>query len=284
MALNEAKSCCAGESQNEDINAAQIRQSVSDYYAALIERQSCCCSESCCPERPRRTAAENVGYNAEELAEIPDDAAEQSFGCGTPLAYADVKKGDVVLDLGSGAGIDVFLASRMVEAEGKVIGLDMTQKMIDRARKNAAEAGIQNVEFRLGEMEDMPVEDESVDWVISNCVINLSPDKGKVFGEASRVLKAGGRMLVSDIVADGLPESMRKDPTIWSCCIGGAMPEDDYLQAFRDAGLRNVKILSKVVYNPAILEKYSDCCPADSEQSEKTDTKLASITVSATKP
>jgi len=282
MTLGNAKSCCAGESRNMD--EAQIKRYVRDYYAGLIDKQSCCCSQSCCSEVSERELAELIGYSSEELAEIPEDAVEHSFGCGTPLAYADVKEGDVVLDLGSGAGIDVFLASRMVGAGGKVIGLDMTQEMVDRARKNAQEAGIQNVEFRLGEMEDMPIEDDSIDWVISNCVINLSPDKSKVFSEAFRVLKAGGKMMISDIVADGLPESVRENPTIWSCCIGGAMPEDEYLQAFRDAGFRDVKIVGKAEYNSALLERLLDCCPTDSKQSGEAGIRIASVTVSAIKP
>jgi len=281
MTLNDEKSCCAGESQKQNVDSAQIKQAVSRHYVGLIEKQSCC-SQPCCSES-KHEAAESLGYGSEELAGIPDDAAEHAFGCGTPVAHADIKEGDVVLDLGSGAGIDVFLASKMVGAEGKVIGLDMTKEMIDRARENAAEAGIQNVEFRLGEMEDMPVEDASVDWIISNCVINLSPDKSEVFGEAFRVLKSGGRMLVSDIVADGLPESVRKNPTVWACCIGGAMPEDDYLQAFRGAGFQDVRILAKVEYNPAALDKYLDCCSTDSKPSGESDVKIASITVSASK-
>ena len=283
MTLNDGKSCCAEESQKQNADAVQIKQSVRDHYAALIEKQSCCCSQSCCSEASEQEVAELLGYRSEELAEIPEDAVEHSFGCGTPLVYADVKEGDVVLDLGSGAGIDVFLASKMVGAEGKVMGLDMTQEMIDRARENAEEAGIQNVEFRLGEMEDMPVEDESIDWIMSNCVINLSPDKSKVFSEAFRVLKAGGKMMISDIVADGLPEDVRKNPTIWSCCIGGAMPEDDYLQTFRDAGFQDVRIVDKAEYNSAFLEQFLDCCPADSKQAGKADIKIASITVSAVK-
>ena len=282
MTLSNQKSCCPGESQNKDVNAGQIKRLISEYYVSLLGNNNCC-SQSCCSEKPNQKVAENLGYSQEKLADIPDDAAEHSFGCGTPLAYAEVKNGDVVLDLGSGAGIDVFLASKMVETEGRAIGLDMTQEMIDRARKNAAEAGIQNVEFRLGEMEDMPVESESIDWIISNCVINLSPDKNKVFSEAFRVLKSGGRMLISDIVADGLPEEVRHSPAIWTSCIGGAIPENDYLQAFRNAGFQDIKILNKVEFSSALLEQSLNCYFEDSKQTGKADIELASITVSATK-
>ena len=162
--------------------------------------------------------------------------------------YADICEGDVVLDLGSGAGIDVLLAAQHVGESGRAIGIDMTPEMIEKARKNAEEAGAKNVEFRLGEIESMPVEDESVDWVISNCVINLAPDKDPVFREAHRVLKPGGKLLVSDIVANHLPQWLRSTISNWANCISGALPEDQYLDSIRRAGLKEIQVFSKSPY------------------------------------
>ena len=162
--------------------------------------------------------------------------------------YADICEGDVVLDLGAGAGIDVLLAAPLVGKSGRAIGIDMTPEMIEKARKNAAEAEVANVEFRLGEIESMPVEDESVDWVISNCVINLAPDKDMVFREVYRVLKPGGKLLVSDIVANHLPKWVRSTISNWANCISGALPEDQYLDSIRRAGLDEVQVFSKSPY------------------------------------
>lgn len=202
---------------------------------------------SCCG--PGKTAtsgfAPHIGYSQEDLEGIPGDAAGASFGCGNPLAFSEVREGQTVLDLGSGAGIDCFLASKKVGASGRVIGLDMTEEMIDVARRNAAEGGYSNVEFVLGQMEQMPVESSSVDWVISNCVINLSPEKDRVFAEAYRVLKPGGRLLISDIVADNIPDSMREDIASWASCVSGAVSEDAYLELVRDAGFEDVAVVDR---------------------------------------
>jgi ubiquinone/menaquinone biosynthesis C-methylase UbiE len=179
-----------------------------------------------------------VGYTKEELSSIPQHAASHSYGCGNPLALSGVKEGDVVLDIGSGAGIDVLLAAQKVGPSGKVIGLDMTAEMIATAEQNAREAHADNVEFRLGEMEDMPVDDSSVDWIISNCVITLSPDKEAVFREAFRVLKPGGRMLISDICLNDVDQSVREELFQWADCIGSAVDEETYLSTIRRAGCR----------------------------------------------
>jgi ubiquinone/menaquinone biosynthesis C-methylase UbiE len=169
-----------------------------------------------------------------------------SLGCGNPLAIAELQPGEVVLDLGSGGGIDCFLAARKVGTEGRVIGLDMTPDMIKLARRNAKKLDAQNVDFRYGEMEDMPLPSESVDVVISNCVINLSPDKDAVFGEAFRVLRPGGRLSVSDMVVDGeLPEALRQNLNAWAGCIAGALDELDYLDKIRAAGFTRVEVLSR---------------------------------------
>jgi ubiquinone/menaquinone biosynthesis C-methylase UbiE len=172
--------------------------------------------------------------------------ADASLGCGNPLAIAEIQPGEVVLDLGSGGGIDCFLAARQVGPEGKVIGLDMTTEMIKLARNNAKKMGATNVDFRYGEMEDIPLPDSSVDAVISNCVINLSPDKDAVFSEVYRVLKPGGRMSVSDIVVDGqLPQAIRQSLDSWAGCIAGALDESDYLGKIEAAGFQEVEVLSR---------------------------------------
>lgn len=230
-------------------DAKQIKASVREHYADLIKTdESCCSPQTCCPDPKTDSPAKKNGYTEAQISSIPTDAAEHSFGCGNPLGYADVQEGDVVVDLGSGAGIDVLLASQLVGESGSAIGIDMTPEMIKKAEQNAKEAGAKNVNFRLGEIEAMPVEDESVDWVISNCVICLSPDKNKVFGEAYRVLKPGGKLVVSDMVANNMPKWAKTAISAWVSCISGALPEDAYLDAIRQAGFENVRVLSKSAY------------------------------------
>jgi SAM-dependent methyltransferase len=192
--------------------------------------------------------SKEIGYSEQDLAAVPD-AANLGLGCGNPLAFAALEPGDVVVDLGSGAGIDCFLAARRVGESGRVIGVDMTHEMLDRARRNAAEDGYTNVEFRLGEIENLPLADCTADMVISNCVINLSTDKPRVFGEALRVLKPGGRLMVSDLVlARPLPESVRRSVEAYVGCIAGAMLKDDYLAAIWGAGFETVEVLAESTY------------------------------------
>jgi SAM-dependent methyltransferase len=180
------------------------------------------------------------------LANLPDTVTDISLGCGNPTAIAELQPGEVVLDLGSGGGIDCFLAAKQVGPEGQVIGLDMTPDMIKVARRNAKKMGMANVDFRYGEMEDIPLADESVDTIISNCVINLSPDKDAVFREAYRVLRPGGRMSISDMVVDGdLPEAIRGRLDAWAGCIAGALDESIYLGKIRAAGFGKVEVLSR---------------------------------------
>ena len=236
-------------------NAEQIKTTVREHYADLVKSgESCCTSSNCCDTEIDIEASlteestNQNGYTDAQLSSIPADAVENSFGCGNPLMYADICEGDVVLDLGSGAGIDVLLAASLVGESGRAIGIDMTPEMIKKARNNAEEAGAKNVEFRLGEIESMPIEDESVDWVISNCVINLAPDKDPVFREAYRVLKPGGKLLVSDIVANNLPKWLRSTISNWANCISGALPEDQYLDSIRRAGLNEIQVFSKSPY------------------------------------
>ena len=188
---------------------------------------------------------EAIGYSAEDLDLIPEEAI-LGLGCGNPTAITGLKVGEVVLDLGSGAGIDVFLAANKVGHTGRVIGVDMTEEMVDRARDIAGNYGFHNVEFRQGEIEELPVDDKSVDVIISNCVINLSPDKAKVFRESYRVLKPGGRLIVSDIVTErALPDEIKNDPGAWAGCIAGALEQQEYLGKIKKAGFEDVQVVSE---------------------------------------
>jgi SAM-dependent methyltransferase len=200
---------------------------------------------------------EFAGYTADELATLPDDAVINSFGCGNPIALAGLRPGDVVLDLGSGAGIDLLLAARLVGPRGRVIGVDMTDEMVARAQANADAAGFATIGVRKGIIEDLPVEDSSVDWVISNCVINLSPEKDRVFAEIARVLRPGGQMLVSDIVAEHLPPEIRNLPAAYSSCIAGAISEAEYIAGLQAAGLGDVEVRDRLVYDAGQLSSFA---------------------------
>jgi len=186
-----------------------------------------------------------MGYSAEEIGSVPADAV-MGLGCGNPQAIAALRPGEVVLDLGSGAGFDSFLAVRQVGENGKVIGIDMTPDMIKRAQENATKGAFENVEFRLGEIEDMPVDDNSIDVILSNCVINLSPDKFAVYKEAYRVLKPGGRLAISDMVASGeIPPEIKNDMDLYSSCVAGALKVDELDQILNEAGFKNILITPK---------------------------------------
>ncbi len=230
-----------------------IRKSVMEHYAAVAEGQSSCCgpsaSSGCCsPGIVPEDMSKLVGYGDNELAEVPD-GANLGLGCGNPVALASLRPGEVVVDLGSGAGFDCFLSANRVGPEGRVIGVDMTHAMLDKARRNAEKGGYANVEFRLGEIENLPVADNTADIVISNCVINLSTDKPRVFAEALRVLKPGGRLMVSDLVLTApLPESVRRSVEAYAGCISGAMLREDYLGAMRGAGFEAVEVVSEGAY------------------------------------
>jgi ubiquinone/menaquinone biosynthesis C-methylase UbiE len=232
-------------------------------------------------------------YSVQELADLPESVTDVALGCGDPTAIAELKPGEVVLDLGSGGGIDCFLAARQVGPQGRVIGLDMTPEMIKLARQNAKKVGAANVEFRYGEMEDMPIPDESVDVIISNCVINLSPDKDKVFSEAYRVLRPGGRLAVSDIVTYGpLPEVVRSNLEAWAGCVAGALEETVYLDKMRQAGFAEVEVTAR---NFAEVEQWAELDEAQEivqvldesvvdEFKSQLGGKIASIKVVARKP
>lgn len=230
-----------------------IRHEVSETYAGIVKKPT---GNACCGRTPpqKGIVAKLGGYSSEELATLPPESVANSFGCGNPVALSGLKPGDVVLDLGSGAGIDLFLASKKVGPKGYVIGVDMTDAMIDKANENIRAGNFTNVEVRKGIIENLPVESSSVDWVISNCVINLSPEKNKVFSEIARVLKPGGQMLVSDIVAQNLPDDVRNFTKLYSSCISGAISEDEYITGLRDAGLDNVEVRDRLIYEADQLE------------------------------
>jgi arsenite methyltransferase len=237
----------------------QVREKVSQDYARAVKGDSslCCAGSGCCgPVEQKGVVAKMAGYTSEELADLPAEAVVNSFGCGNPLALAALNEGDAVLDLGSGAGIDILLAATKVGPTGRAIGIDMTDEMIARANENIARSGLKNVEVRKGIIEAMPVEDSSVDWVISNCVVNLSPEKHRVFAEIARVLKPGGRVSISDIVVSDLPDWVRADRALYSACVAGAISEDEYVQGLRDAGLSEVEVTDRLVYDQAQLEAF----------------------------
>jgi len=250
-----------------------VRKSVSEFYRQEIAAPvSACCGGG---SIPKGVAAKIAGYSREELSALPPDAVVNSFGCGNPLAFSEVREGDVVLDLGSGAGIDILLAGKKVGPTGRVIGIDMTNEMIAKARENIAAAGLSHVEVRKGIIEELPVESASVDWVISNCVINLSPEKHRVFAEIARVLKPGGRMLVSDIVAQDLPQWVHDNAVLYGSCVGGAISEDEYVAGLRQAGLAEVEVRERLIYDsPQIksvieseIPQASSCCGGPFDQS-----------------
>ncbi len=233
-----------------------VRRVVREKYGEIAEGKSasCCGPSNCCTPQVSATSqmAKMIGYSDKELAAVPK-SANLGLGCGNPLEHANVQLGETVLDLGSGAGIDVFLAARAVGEKGRVIGVDMTPSMIERARRNCEEAGLRNVEFRLGEIEHLPVADNSVDVVISNCVINLSPEKAQVFAEALRVLKPGGRLIVSDLVLkQELSEKLRNDVSAYVGCIAGASMKEEYLEFIRAAKFERVEVVSENSYDAGL--------------------------------
>ena len=261
-----------------------IQQAVSDRYAGIAERQlatqtaepgglqfemaataaeAACCDDECCGDGTAEASPEEIRHavklytDGEALASVPEGAVNASLGCGNPVAIAELSAGERVLDLGSGGGIDCFIASKQVGPGGEVWGLDMTPQMIRLARRNAEQVDAANVQFRLGEIEDMPFEEGYFDAIISNCVINLSTDKARVFREAFRVLKPGGRLRVSDMVLTAdLPEVEHADLSAWAGCIAGALPVEDYLDAVRAAGFADARADVSGDSRPGIASAY----------------------------
>ena len=270
-----------------------IRKAVREGYGKIAEQSGSCCgadvqASSCFGPEPScgcgsstDTFSKVMGYTDSELGAIPE-GANLGLGCGNPTALASLKEGEVVLDLGSGAGIDCFLAARAVGQNGKVIGVDMTPAMLERARENAQKSDFSNVEFRLGEIEHMPVADNSVDVIISNCVINLSPDKKQVFSEAYRVLRPGGRIMVSDIVLlKELPDDIRDSIDAYVGCVAGADTKENYLATIESTGFTDIKVVGEL----STRGMWSSI--DDTEINQVLDTissSISSIKVSATKP
>jgi len=236
----------------------KIKEIVRENYAKVASSNSCCCSSSasCCGQAGlEKEISSNIGYSKEEMDKVPE-GSNLGLGCGNPIALASIKKGEVVLDLGSGAGFDCFLAADKVGPQGKVIGVDMTSQMIEKAVENARKGGYKNIEFRLGEIEDLPVEDSSVDLIISNCVVNLSPDKDKVFKEAYRVLKPGGRIMVSDIVlTKELPDYIKNNTLAYVGCVSGAILKESYLKTIEKAGFTDIKVFDEVNFPIEFINK-----------------------------
>ncbi|MDH5468775.1 MAG: arsenite methyltransferase [Candidatus Aminicenantes bacterium] len=270
-----------------------IRKAVRESYARIAKRgNSCCAPVSSCCESPDLTeeVSKKIGYTEKDLKSIPE-GSNLGLGCGNPVAIASLKEGETVLDLGAGAGFDCFLAANKVGQKGRVIGVDMTPEMVEKARENAERGGYDNVEFRLGEIENLPVADVSVDVIISNCVINLAPDKRRVFDEAFRTLKPGGRLMISDIVLlKELPEVIKKSVEAYVGCVSGAVLKDEYIKGLKEAGFQDVRIedetsfpVESVIHDPATRE-FIDKFNIPLEKVEEVVASIQSIKVSGVKP
>jgi len=225
----------------------EIKKVVRRDYAKIVKADSACCCPASNSENVnlQTTISKRIGYTDEELKAVPE-GANLGLGCGNPIALASLKEGETVLDLGSGAGLDCFLAANKVGEKGRVIGVDMTPEMIDKARENARKGRYKNVEFRLGEIENLPVADNIIDVIISNCVINLSTNKRRVFEEAFRVLKPGGRLMISDIVLlKELPDVIKRNVEAYVSCLSGAIMKDEYIEMIEEAGFPEVKIIEE---------------------------------------
>lgn len=272
------------------MNDRDLKNAVKEGYSRVARNATSCCSSGCsCSAKPA-SISRKVGYTDEQMQAVPE-GANLGLGCGNPVALASLKEGETVLDLGSGAGFDCFLASNAVGPLGRVIGVDMTEEMLVRARKNAEKGGYKNVEFRPGEIESLPVEDNLVDAIISNCVINLVPYKKKAFGEAFRVLKPGGRLMVSDIVlTKKLPDFILHSIEAYVGCVAGAVSKERYLDAINSAGFEDVRIIEEtnfpldyMVADPhgqAILKSLKGSV----EEIKNVELSISSIKVSGRKP
>ena len=271
----------------------ETRKIVREGYAKIAKQKRSCCAPvtSCCgPTDRAQEISKKIGYTEEEMKTVPE-GANLGLGCGNPIALASLKEGETVLDLGSGAGFDCFLASSKVGPLGSIIGVDMTPEMVEKARENARKGNYTNVEFRLGEIENLPAGDNSVDAVISNCVINLSPNKRRVFEEAFRALKPGGRLMVSDItLLKELPEEIRNSVAAYVGCVAGAINKKEYLEAIRAAGFEETKVLSEATFptellanDPTAREVAKDL-KLSREKAKDLANSVVSIKVSAIKP
>jgi len=272
---------------------SEIKKIVREGYAQIAKQNSSCCAttQPCCgSSNGAIDISKKIGYTKQELQSIPE-GANLGLGCGNPLAFASLKQGQVVLDLGSGAGVDCFIAAKKVGKKGKVIGVDMTAEMIEKARTNAKKGGYKNVEFRLGEIENLPVADNSVDAIISNCVINLSPDKKKVFQEAFRVLKPEGKVMVSDIVLQKeLPRIVKNSVEAYVGCLSGAIKKNEYINLMKKAGFQDVKVIDEAIFpldciaNDPTAKAVIDKLNIPLEKAKKLTNSVLSIKVSGIKP
>lgn len=270
----------------------EIKKAVQSSYSKIaLQNLSCCRGSSC---RGNSLDSEKagllIGYKDDDLTSVPE-GANLGLGCGNPVALASLREGEIVMDLGSGAGFDAFLAANKVGEAGKVIGVDMTPEMIEKAKANAAKGDFRNVEFRLGEIESLPASDNEVDAVISNCVINLSPDKKQVFREAFRVLKPGGRLMISDIVLlKNLPEQVRQSIEAYVGCIAGAVLKHDYMATISEAGFEGIKVMGEDLYSlegiivDPIAQAIMGHLNLSAEEAKELSSSVASIKVSAVKP
>lgn len=258
-------------------------------YGKIAKQGGSCCpsNSSCCGSVPPEEIGRKIGYSEEDLKVAPP-GSNLGLGCGNPIALAYIKEGDTVLDLGSGAGFDSFLAAGKAGPSGRVIGVDMTSEMVERARANAVKGNYENVEFRQGELESLPVDDESIDFAVSNCVINLVPNKKKVFEEAFRVLKPGGGLLVSDIVLlKDLPILVKHSAEVYIGCISGAVRKEEYLDLMRSSGFKNIDVIEESMLSLDLLDRDPlGKVLAEKVSSQPTGTKpiAASIRVYAKKP
>jgi len=271
----------------------ETKKIVREGYAKIVKQNSSCCApaKSCCGStNPTQEISKKIGYTEEELEVVPE-GANLGLGCGNPVALASLKEGETVLDLGSGAGFDCFLAASRVGNRGRVIGVDMTPEMLEKARENARKGNYTNVEFRLGEIESLPVADNSVDIVISNCVVNLSPDKKRVFAEAFRALKPGGRLMISDLVLlKELPDFIKNSIEAYIGCVSGAILKDEYLRVIKAAGFQDVKIVDEasfpaefIVSDPTV-KKIIENLKVPSEKVRGVANSVISIKVYGVKP
>ncbi|MEM2081635.1 MAG: arsenite methyltransferase [Candidatus Bathyarchaeia archaeon] len=263
----------------------KVKRMVRKAYGEIAKAEKCGCNCSC-----DASVSENIGYSTEELSGVPE-GADLNLGCGNPVALATLREGETVVDLGSGAGLDCFLAAKKVGENGHVIGVDMTPEMLDKARENCRRGGYKNVEFRLGEIENLPVADNTADVVISNCVINLSPNKQRVFNEAFRVLKPGGRMIISDMVLlNELPEALKENVQAYIGCVSGAEMKTAYLQLIENAGFQQVEVIKEVhlplelVLSDATAKALAEKLNASDYSARQLAASVASVTISAIKP
>ena len=266
----------------KSVKEEKVRKMVREGYGKIAKAEKCGCS--CGSE-----ISESIGYSRGELDSVPE-GADLSLGCGNPVALASLKQGETVVDLGSGGGLDCFLAAKKVGLKGKVVGVDMTPEMLDKARKNCRKGGYKNVEFRLGEIENLPVADNTADVIISNCVINLSPDKQRVFEEAFRVLKPNGRLMISDMVLlKEIPEAVKKSVLGYIGCISGAEMRNEYIGMIKNAGFQEVKIIEETFIPPELILSDSNAQALMKElnltkkKAEELVNSVASIKISATK-